>query len=292
MSAPSPPSFDHFFSDQQQNQQYDRQLSRDRQSSSNSTANYPYTQIQTPFSNPYAQHLSDDAPLTDEPPSLSRHGSNASLAEYGRGRAESLADRIRGVNMNDISGGATKQDSLPFDPVSSSTLIATAPRSSHRVSPGPQGDTNGAPIGETMFAPHAQYDYNSKGNGQRFDHQQWSYGGDNSFQQYSSTSQMGDTSPFPTYEGQSAGIGFQGSGRTSSGNDSFLYDSTTASSNQQNHGSWSHDFLGESNNMVDYSGGQGGGMQETGWSGGNGMEGMENLLSTEDEEQLNELARM
>ena len=268
----TPPSFDTFFN----NQQYGRQ------SSGNSTSRNNYSQQIHPD-----QQQGNDIYLTDEPSSLSRH---ASLGNHYEGRADSLAYTSRG-NRN---GGPIKQDSVPFDPSSSSTLIATAPRQSNRASPHANDNGIGIPIDETIFGQSLQPGYGPP-DYQPFRNDSWGLPTDG-FRQYGQFDQMSHgmddhSGHFPQHPPQSA-MGFDTQVGTndaavelSHGNRS-PYSPIAMTPNQPTDGAWSRDFLGQT--TLDLNGGQEW-MHGAGWSSENGNE---NVLSAEEQEQLHELERM
>ena len=252
MSAPSPPSFDTFFNDQ-----------RRRQHSGNSISDHFHGEIPPSFPSMYSSQSSSDRPFTDEPPSLSRHGSNVSLPNYGKGRAGSLA----GSHMNDVGGGPIKQESIDFDPESSSTLIATAARLPNGMPLDQTGAGYGPPFHDAMFAPSPQHAYNPYEPTQQRGSQPWTVDRNDSFQHYPGTSPYyaDHSSSYPGFEYPSSGMGQGAPGRTGYGADgtgqdgfreewlafdrSSPYPSSAFTHNRPNDGSWSHDFLGENNNM-------------------------------------------
>ncbi|EIW70661.1 hypothetical protein TREMEDRAFT_61169 [Tremella mesenterica DSM 1558] len=129
----------------------------------------------------------------EEPGAIPRRGSNASLQSLHQqyhesrrqraGSSASVTDLVRGINVNDPLGEAqgqnqagpayqnhrpnggvpntrlnlldpTRQESLPFDPTSDSTLIATAPKGGPKQSPPIRVNGSGQayqPIGDIMF---------------------------------------------------------------------------------------------------------------------------------------------
>jgi len=285
MTPSSPPSFDTLFDNQQNG----------RESPGNSTTDYnQYGYPRPPFNTTHPHQLGGDFPLTDEPPPLSRHGSHDG---HLRGRTESHADRVKGVSMNDGRGGPFKQDSLQFDFESSSTLIATAPRGSNRPSPGQNDNGHSDNIGETVFAPSPQHASFSADGQYQFRNQQWDMAGNDGYGQYAGLRQdmANPANPFPSNEAPFSGMGLQEPHPSNSGDNSFLYNqhsqfpAAVVTPNQPIDGAWSHDFLGQGNGAASLGGGQERRMSGASWSSGNGMD---HVLSVDDQEQLHELERM
>ncbi|ORX36669.1 hypothetical protein BD324DRAFT_459889 [Kockovaella imperatae] len=120
MSIPSPSPFDDTFDTFYNAQQAQRQSSLASQSSNFSIE----------------QRLHDNGDLVEEPHSLSRRGSNASLTEHGRPRSSSQTGNQQQQQHHHhhhhppgagLGTEPWRQESWPYDPTSSSTLIATAP---------------------------------------------------------------------------------------------------------------------------------------------------------------------
>lgn len=282
MSPSSPPSFDAFFNHQQHG----------RQSSGNSMDD-PYNHIQTPFTT--RQQRSNDGPLTDEPPSLSRHDSSTSLRDLYGGRADSIVDRARGMHTNARMGGPIKQDSLPFDPESSSTLIATAP-DPYRRSSGQQENMQYYSDGTAMFEPTSNSNYSHQSNQQQFVDQQWNMGGNNRYSQFAvNNHNYGNGNSSFVHGTPLSGMGYDLSsepGQMPAA--SFLgqnsaYHAPAVSRNQVHDGGWSQDFLVQRNGTLD-DGGDLTGNQNNDWASGSGTQN--NMLSAEEQEQLHELERM
>ena len=204
----------------------------------------------------------------DEPHSLSRHDSNASLASKGRERSSSTFSNVR---SSSTAGSEWRKESLPFDPESSSTLIATAQQ---------HGQHGGTPLNQVAFA-------NSMGNlmygggtpGQQnvytpADQQQYNPGWNNAGpsntnQQYNAYSGM-QNQAFSPYSNQSVTSPPIPTG-TSDGFDL----------NQQNfqQGGWGNEFMQNGD-------GQGGDMAWNQQGDGNNMDTMLN------DDQMQELERM
>ncbi|WVR07031.1 hypothetical protein IAU60_004070 [Kwoniella sp. DSM 27419] len=141
----SPPSFDAIFSSQEP----------PRRSSTSSSFN-AYTYNPSPRTHdPNQLHLNRDSPLVDEPQSLNRKASNASMRsmdqQYGHGgrqgssSSSGISDAMQPPKGLKIKAhrrqSSLRKESLPFNPESDSTLIATAPGNGY-ASP---------PIGDIMF---------------------------------------------------------------------------------------------------------------------------------------------
>ena len=119
MSVPSPAPFDDSFDTFYNTQQAQRQSSSASQNSQHSNGHRN--------SQSFSQSWQGDRPMMEEPHTLSRKGSNASLASHhSRARSTSGAGQMPG-------SGEWRQESLPFDPELSSTLIATAQQDQHHL---------------------------------------------------------------------------------------------------------------------------------------------------------------
>ena len=178
MSVPSPSPFDNSFDTFYRAQQVQRQSSAASQTSQQSNG---HRTSQSFGPNWQGQ---GERPMMDEPHSLSRRGSNTSLASHhSRERSTSLVGQTPG-------SGEWRQESLPFDPESSSTLIATAQQGQQGVQHGIQ-DVTGMQgvVNQEMLPPIQDYQQNLQ-----------SYGGmpqmpQNQYLQYNQDAQNGH-SPF------------------------------------------------------------------------------------------------
>lgn len=136
MSGTSPPSFDQFFNAQ----------ASDRQSSTSSST------LDPTFLNQQAgvqQH-----PYTDEPSQLHRRASQQSLHTHQTYSHHNSGDSSLSAGYSNF--GQTRQESFPFDPLSSSTLIATAPLGAPTHQQHPEPAHRGGNIGEIMFSAQPQ----------------------------------------------------------------------------------------------------------------------------------------
>lgn len=138
----SPPSFDAIFAQQP--------VRRSSSTSTSSFANYTYSALQQ------HQQFNSDAPLVDEPQSLSeqtrkqqRDPSKDSSNKRYLDMMSGLADGY-GV-INGRRQESLRKESLPFNPQEDSTLIATAPKRGERNGLGRNGYSS--PIGDIMFGP-------------------------------------------------------------------------------------------------------------------------------------------
>ncbi|WWC89378.1 uncharacterized protein L201_004301 [Kwoniella dendrophila CBS 6074] len=348
MTDQSPPSFDAIFSSQQP----------PRRSSTSSSFNAymyqnPYPQQQQPQQSvDQAQMIGGSQNIVDEPQQLGKSGSNSIYGQNGeiiqhqRDRAESSASvsdmMMRNFHLNEGASSSgqqqqhlpsqrrqssLRQESLPFNPASDSTIIATAPRQGNQIYSPLQKDQTQAfrspPIGDIMFGgtgqrlQQAQQQQNNQPSPQY--QQQWggdNYGGNDTGGilqqqqqqppiQYSylqnQQSQQQHTSPFasPLPTPSSAGLEYMTPGSANSLNDAAVYDPyspysnaalTPNNQNNQNNGVWGGQ---------DFVGGQGESSQgySAGYIGGSGNDsqlgGMEDMMGMNDQEALhNELQRI
>ena len=256
MSIPGPPSFDDFFN----NQQAQRQRSSD-------------VQYDNKQSFPYPSRLQPDQPLMEEPKSLSRRESNGSLAGHRRaGSGSSIADsRLKAVRGGSTSSNdQLRQDSFPFDPEQSSTIISTATRVQE-----PRRN-----IGEIMFGGHApspqyqqaegnqQYQYNPATAQQPYRPQQWT-GNDH----YNAANVYGSNSPFSVSTPQADSTAENYLVDHQSPFPSALYQGTAQT------GAWGNDFVNQENAN---------GTDSFGWNG----ETRDNAVMYTSEDPLVELERM
>lgn len=110
----SSPSFDGFFSGQQRPS---AQSSLDTYSQSNTYASTEH------FGAIYAQQLGEEPQqFVDEPAALHHQVSGEHLRQH---------HQFQGQRANSLRGEVERKDSVPFDPTSSSTLIATASNAPH-----------------------------------------------------------------------------------------------------------------------------------------------------------------
>ena len=283
MSIPGPPSFDDFFNKQ----------AHSRSSTGEQAAQPPPILQQQHPSNPsFSQPLGTDLPVMEEPRSLSRRGSSASL----HGRRANSSDRMRGMSGDE----GFRKESLPFDPESSSTLIATATHAhGNGQSPQLNRQGRGQSIGDIMFpSTSPRYAYTPQPDQQQHPMnahtQNWNMGGQ-AQAQYASTpgqSYMNRPSPFDLSTGTpQTDSAFENPGTGSSGADAFVmdqqspYPSATYGHAQQQSGDWGSGFLGHENAHTPGASGQG-----FGWNQAENDGAMGGMLGIDD--QLNELERM
>ncbi|ORY34038.1 hypothetical protein BCR39DRAFT_233998 [Naematelia encephala] len=273
MTASTPPSFDQLF----RNQQAQR-----RSSSSNSFQ--PFDTANTGYDGTYAGPLATDSPMTEEPQAIHRKGSNASLRAGERGRAGSSADPAQAgmLSQDDL-----RKYTIPFDPESSSTIIATAPRGAPKT-PSP-GMPSGTPIGEIMFAqsPHPPTAYSpappqtvfsplpQQQQQQQFQPQAWNPS-DEQMMQYADLSQIPNDYQTALNIPHTAS-----SAHTSLYNhpSSSPYPSTGSMTPGVSAG-WSGEFLDQQPSQGEYTGME----EQGGWHTGNNDEGFE--------QHINELERI
>jgi hypothetical protein len=290
MSIPEPPSFDDFFS----KQQAQRQASTDSQ---HSQGNQQAQGTSYGFSS-----LAPGQPFQDEPGSLSRRDSNASMSGHRRmGSASSMNNRLRTVRGEGSGDSSSRrQDSFPF-PIES-TIISTA----GGVHQAQHGQGAGDNIGDIMYGGpssyHSQQQNPPMQQQQIFDPAQsyqyaepsatytsssWTsqeaYGG-----QYSSQAHT-----FPMGTPSTAGSGFMLDQQSPFGSATYGGDQQGAqqqhqqqqqhSQQQQQQGGWGSEFIGQENRNA-------GGEAYT-WTGdAGGQESIDALLNVED--PLAELERM
>ena len=243
MSIPAPPSFETFFN----NQQPPRQQSSDSTYDPNPKGHYNGNRLGP-----------GDQPMNEEPRSISRQDSSSSLNRHQVHRRDgsnsSSSIKIRTVKK---SSGELRQDSIPFDPVSSSTLISTAADSKNN-------------IGETMFPgqgrqpPHSSYQQQQRQQQQPQHHYipyapspgQQSYPGqwEGSAEQPGSAYWNGvystDPSPFSMSSTPQTDNGTTGS-------EPYLMDQqspfTGASFNGHQNGNWGNEFLNQDSGNDQYA---------------------------------------
>ena len=244
MSIPGPPSFDDFFN----NQQAQRQRSTD-------------VQYDNKQSFPYASRLQPDQPLMEEPKSLSRRESNGSLADHRRaGSASSVSDsRLKAVRGGSGSSDQLRQDSFPFDPEQSSTLISTAARV-HETRRNPGDIMFGGTAPSPQYQPaeqSQQYQYSPAPVQSPFNPQQWTTGA-----QYGASGGYSGSSPYSVNTPQTDNTAEAYLVQQQSPYPSTTYQNGTPA------GNWGSDFVNQEN---------GAGPESFGWTG---------------EESLAELERM
>lgn len=279
MSIPEPPSFDDFFS----KQQAQRQQSTDSQHSQN---NQPVQGTSYGFSS-----LGPGQPFQDEPGSLSRRDSNASMTGHRRlGSASSVNDRLRTVRGEGSSDSSTRrQDSFPF-PIES-TIISTA-SGVHQAQHGQDPRNN---IGDVVYSGASPYQSQQQHHPQQqhqqqmFDQSQtFQYGGQSA--QYASASWTGQetyggqygnqSSSFPGGTPSTAGSGFMLDQQSPFGSATFDAGQQTL---QQQSAGWGSEFIGQENRHA--------GGEAFSWaSDAGGQESIDALLNVED--PLAELERM
>lgn len=142
----SGPSFTEFFN----NQRAQRQSSGESSLDINLSQDYGYQ-----------NQLAPGRPVVDEPGSLSRRDSNASMRSNHRrnGSTSSMHNRLGALRADSVG---TRKESLPFDPESSSTLISTAQ--------GAQQPRNN--IGDIMFGSGQQQAQEHQLPAQQYQHRQ------------------------------------------------------------------------------------------------------------------------
>lgn len=212
----------------------------------------------------------------EEPQSLSRRESNGSMANHRRAGSVSSITNSRLKAVRGGSGSSTdqlRQDSFPFDPEQSSTIISTAARVQEPIRNTGEiifGGPSSSPQYQQVEQPQ-QYQYNASAAQPPYNPQQWTggdqYNAGNVFDQNTSfsintpqTDATGETylvdqpSPFPsnTYQGPQQAV------------------------------TWGNDFVNQEN-------GNGNGTDAYGWNGetGNNVDGM-----FHGEDPLVELERM
>ncbi|KAK8864388.1 hypothetical protein IAR55_001636 [Kwoniella newhampshirensis] len=266
----SPPSFDAIFSSQEP----------PRRSSSNSSSFAAYI-----YQPNYPSDISNNVQLVDEPQSLQKELSNTSGQNQSGGRYRpsnstgSTDNPARGFNWQRRQESLRKE-SLPFNPESDSTLIATAPKPR-----GHNGFTS-PPIGEIMFGQqqahagpsHHQQQYmqqqvNESQQQQHYLQQQQQqppqWGTDDGMISRQQAQYIGmpdqqhqpqpQYSPYPSsHATPSSDFSYMPPGTASSVNDGTLYDQLSPYSNsaltsgQQTPGSWGQDFLGQGESSQSY----------------------------------------
>ncbi|WWD17316.1 hypothetical protein CI109_101756 [Kwoniella shandongensis] len=261
----SPPSFDAIFSSQQP---------PPRRSSSNSSSFASYT-----YQHPYP--TDNNTAMVDEPQSLQRQSSFTS-GSGGRDHSSSSSTGTmkagapaRGFNWNRRQDSLRKE-SLPFNPESDSTLIATAPRG---------GNNNGyssPPIGEIMFGQQQSQSFPRQQQQQQpaqHQHQQSNqpiqpqWGTDDGMvsqqqAQYVSlpNPQQQSHSPYSPFHSPQptpspSRLDYIPPGSASSVNESIMYDQLSPYGNpaltpsHQSPGTWGQDFLGQGESSQAYAGG-------------------------------------
>lgn len=278
MSVPPEPSFDEFF----HAQQADR-----RSSSANSTGSFHQhlNAVNAQPNNNNNPFITDH--VYEEPGQLHRRGSNASMRSM-RERTESSASvtgRMQGIHVGGspvpghpnhqragsqtgrlMAEHAQRQDSFPFDPENSSTLIATAPKGGPKQSPPAHANGQYQSIGDIMF---------SRRDNQPSPLPQQQYAPPQPQQQYEQWAQYPPQGLPGQYDPGSAGLEIPHSG----GSDSFMYQQNSPFSvsdmgNTPQSG-WEQEFI-NSNGAAN--------PDPTQWNG-------ENMLMS-DQEQFNELERM
>lgn len=279
MSIPEPPSFDDFFN----KQQAQRQQSTDSQHSQSNP------QVQ---GNSYGvSALAPGQPFQDEPGSLSRRDSNASISGHRRmGSASSMNNRLRSVRGEGSGDSSSRrQDSFPF-PIES-TIISTA-GGVHQAQHGQNGN-----VGDIMYAGASPYQSQQHPHQQQqqqiFDPSQ-NYQYTDPSAQYTSSSwtsqeaysgQYGNQAQtFPVGAPATAGSGFMMEQQSPYG--SATYDAGQhglRQQQQQQHTGWGSEFVGQENRNA--------GGETFAWTGdAGGQESIDALLNVED--PLAELERM
>ncbi|KAK4686226.1 transcription factor CRZ1, partial [Tremellales sp. Uapishka_1] len=302
MSIPSPssiegPSFDSIF-----NHQVQRPSSSHSRSHSHNTSR----SNSGPFAFAAAQgHFRPIGNLTDEPQSLhqvgngpgarSRAGSSASTRESPRDFR--FGDLVKGVQEPD------RQDSFPFDPTSSSTLIATDPKAH-------------PPPNQIVPSPYQtpqsnEYAFNTLQNGYHPDpyhhhqpHQQqpplqsrqenWNTGEEEAYVQYATVSYPNQHhSPLAT----PSSAGFMGTpGLSATPGSAFVsdtdhYRSTPYASPHPTPGGWGTEFLGSADPTMDGDASEYGSRRGS-WIGHQEDTGMDDLLSNLGEPEMHEIHRI
>jgi hypothetical protein len=258
----SPPSFDAFFQQQ-------RRMSSGSSSFGNPSNAYAHTPFQ------------GDIPLTSEPSTLHRRGSNASLrSNDGRGRTLSTAsssDPLRAHGFGGVGSGSSRQDSFPYD---QSTLISTAPKGQGRIqNPHPLGQSH---IHDPMANAYGQQSQPQQYVANGFDNrQQWMGADQDNLPQWATM--PAQPSPFSSHSTPgSGGLDVPG---TASGSETYVYDQASPYSNSATtpgqSSNWESEFLSQNAGDLGGQGGWGGEMQ----GGGTG-------LTKEEQESLNVLEEM
>lgn len=119
----SPPSFDSFFNNQQQQQQQ-QQRPQQQMSQDSYQSDYPsksYSNGSEQFGAIYAQQLGEE-PLTSEPQGLHDQSMEVLQPQH---RQQNSQQPHHAMGPNDARSSVERKDSVPFDPSSSSTLIAS-----------------------------------------------------------------------------------------------------------------------------------------------------------------------
>jgi hypothetical protein len=259
MSGSSPPSFDSFFKQQ-----------KERRSSTGNSSSNPYG-LQGSFQTSHLQQLGD-LPLTDEPSTLVRRGSNTSVHSLRHGHA-------RDAHVHGLGSGSSRQDSFPFG--ESSTLISTAPNGRIHAPP-----VNGNPHPEAanMYAPPPQH-FPSDG---QFGYQP-QMGEQDNLAQWATTQNNPHTQPSPfSANSTPASGGLKMPGTAAS--EAYMYDHASPYSNPalspRPTGTWENEFLAQDTGSI---GNDAVNQQEGAWGGdAQGNAG----LTHEEQESLSVLEQM
>ncbi|WWC61829.1 uncharacterized protein I303_104414 [Kwoniella dejecticola CBS 10117] len=320
MTDQSPPSFDAIFSSQQP----------PRRSSTSSSFNAYAFQTQPQYPQADQQQIAPgmNGGFVEEPQQLNRRSSNASMnGGNQRERGSSTASVSDMMNRSfNLDGGrrqsSLRKESLPFNPESDSTLIATAPRQGNGISPPSQGYTS-PPIGDIMFGGagqraqqhqpqqhmqlQQQYQQEQEQIQQQQQNQQWgqpAIGGILQQQQqqppsqypYLQQQQHQQHSPFasPMPTPSTAGLEYMTPGSANSLSEQTIYDQYSpytnpalTPNNPNNSNAWGQDFVGQAeSSQQGYSGGFIGDMSSSG-------DGMDEMMGLSEQDALNnELQRI